>query len=185
MLHAKQKGDLIIRLRSATLTSDTHGTNTSGGSARVGSDTVPELDFTYFFTDNIAAELILATTKNSVDVAGVAHLGEVSLLPPVLTLQYHFQPKAKFSPYVGAGLNYTMFYDVKKSSAITAVKYEDSFGLAFQVGMDIAINDRWSFNVDLKKIYVSTDITVNNGSITTTDTDLDPWVFGVGFGYKY
>ena len=78
-----------------------------------------------------------------------------------------------------------MFYDVKKSSAITAVKYEDSFGLAFQVGMDIAINDRWSFNVDLKKIYVSTDITVNNGSITTTDTDLDPWVFGVGFGYKY
>ncbi len=187
---AKEAGDILVRLRMASLAPDTSGTTREvGGAAEVNQDTVPELDFTYFFTDNIAAELILATTRHRVSVlnssSGNLDLGEVSLLPPVLTLQYHFTPKAKFSPYLGAGLSYVMFYDVDKGAGLTGVKYKDSLGYAFQAGLDVAIDDRWSLNFDIKKIYVDTNITVNNGGINAPGVDLDPWVFSVGFGYRF
>lgn len=187
---AKGKGDLLMRLRSATLHPVAGGgTRELGGNADVGEDMVPELDFTYFFTDNIAAELILATTRHRVFVnnssSGNLDLGEVSMIPPVLTLQYHFLPKEKVSPYVGAGLNYIIFYDVSRGPSVTGVKYQDTLGYAFQVGLDVAIDDRWSLNLDVKKIYVETDITVNGGGVNAPNTDLNPWVFSVGFGYRF
>jgi outer membrane protein len=170
----KQKGDLLVRVRAVHFDPVANGTTSAGGDAWVNHDNVPELDFTYFITDNIAAELILATTRHRVNVQGVADLGKVSLIPPVLTLQYHFNPKGKFSPYLGVGINYTIFYDKKKSSAITSVDYDDLFGWALQAGMDYAVNDRWSINVDFNKVFVSTDITVNGGSIVGNNVDLDP-----------
>jgi len=187
---AKEAGDLLVRLRMASLTPDTGGgTREIGGTADVDQDTVPEVDFTYFFTDNIAAELILATTRHRAQVlnstSGNVDLGEVSLLPPVLTLQYHFRPKAKISPYLGAGLSYVIFYNVDKGAGVTGVKYEDSLGYAFQAGFDVAIDDRWSLNFDIKKIYVDTDITVNGGSINAPGVDLNPWVFSAGIGYRF
>lgn len=187
---AKEAGDFLVRLRMASLAPETNGTTREiGGAAKVNQDTVPEVDFTYFFTDNIAAELILATTRHRASVlnstSGDVDLGEVSLLPPVLTLQYHFNPKSKFSPYIGAGLSYVMFYDVEKAAGLTAVKYKDSLGYAFQAGLDVALDDRWSLNFDVKKIYVDTDITVNNGGINAPGADLNPWVFSVGFGYRF
>jgi outer membrane protein len=187
---AKEAGDFLVRLRMASLAPETNGTTREiGGAAKVNQDTVPEVDFTYFLTDNIAAELILATTRHRASVlnstSGDVDLGEVSLLPPALTLQYHFTPKAKFSPYIGAGLSYVMFYDVDKGPGLTAVKYKDSLGYAFQAGLDVALDDRWSLNFDIKKIYVDTDITVNNGGINPPGVDLNPWVFSVGFGYRF
>lgn len=187
---AKDAGDFMVRLRMASLIPDTSGTTREiGGGAEVIQDTVPELDFTYFFTDNIAAELILATTRHRASVlhssSGNVDLGRVSLLPPVLTLQYHFTPKAKVSPYLGAGLSYVMFYDVEKGSGLTGVEYEDSLGYAFQAGFDVAIDDRWSLNFDLKRIFVDTDITVNGGSINAPGVDLNPWVFSAGIGYRF
>lgn len=146
----KQKGDILVRVRAVHFAPVANGTTNAGGDAWINHDNVPELDFTYFFTDNIAVELILATTRHKVNVRGVADLGEVSLIPPVLTLQYHFNPKDRFSPYVGAGINYTIFYDKDKSSEITSVDYDDSFGWALQVGFDVAVNDRWSINFDVK-----------------------------------
>jgi outer membrane protein len=124
---AKEAGNLLVRLRMASLVPDTSGgTREIGGTADVDQDTVPELDFTYFFTDNIAAELILATARHRAQVlnstSGDVDLGEVSMLPPVLTLQYHFNPKSKFSPYIGAGLSYVMFYNVDKGAGVTGVK---------------------------------------------------------------
>lgn len=182
---AKQKGDLLVRLRVIHVDPDVSGTSSAGGSAEAGSDTMPELDFTYFFTDNIAVELILATTTHSVRVNGVASLGDVSLIPPVLTLQYHFNPKGKISPYVGAGINYTIFYDENPSSSISNVDYDDGFGWALQVGMDYAVNDRWSINFDVKKLWLETDVSVNSGAITAKGVDIDPWIFSLGIGYRF
>ena len=187
---AKDAGDIRLRLRSIGFLTDTSGTTDAlGGSARTSNDYVPELDITYFFTKNLAAELIAATTKHRVHVdnstAGELDLGTVRALPPVLTLQWHFNPDGKWSPYVGAGINYTIMYGASTGRSVTNVKYSNEFGYAFQAGLDYEIDDKWSINLDVKKVFVSTDITANSGGVNANGTDLDPWVVGFGFGYTF
>lgn len=187
---AKEAGDFMVRLRGIALVPDASGTTDAiGGSADVGNDYVPELDFSYFFTQNIAAELILATTRNTVKVKnsdiGTANLGRVSLLPPTLNLQYHFMPKDRFSPYIGAGINYTFFYNEKNGSSINSINYKNGFGYSLQAGMDYRLKGRWYLNVDVKKIFLETDIEVNGGAINANNVDLDPWIIGIGIGYLF
>jgi len=164
------------------------------GSVSVSDEYIPELDITYFITKHIAAELVLAAGNHDVTVKestlGDVDLGKVRLLPPVLALQYHFLPDGKFRPYIGAGINYTITFDEDEGSggggaAINNISYSNEFGYAFQIGMDIGIKDNWFVNVDLKKVFVQTDISVNDGAIISDDTDLDPWIFGIGFGYRF
>lgn len=187
---AKDKGDLLIRLRTIGFVPDSGGATAQfGGDADVGSAVVPELDITYFFTKNIAAELILATTQHKVDLrdstAGDLDLGRVQLLPPHLNLQYHFRPDKKFSPYLGAGIGYVFFFDEKDGSSINSINYKNSVSWSLQAGMDYKLNDRWSLNVDLKKVFVDTELHINGGGVTASDVDLDPWVFGIGVGYRF
>lgn len=187
---AKDAGDLLVRLRGVSFMTDTSGrTDTLGGSARTSDDQIPELDFSYFFTKHIAAELILATTKHTVEVkgstAGDLDLGTMRIIPPVLTLQYHFLPDGRFSPYVGAGVNYVIVADKSAGRSVNNVSYSNEFGFALQAGIDYRINDRWSVNIDVKKVFVDTDIRVNDGTIRADGTDLDPLIVGVGVGYRF
>jgi outer membrane protein len=92
-------------------------------------------------------------------------------------------PESRWSPYVGAGVNYTFFYDAKPGQ-FNSVKYDDGFGYAFQAGFDYAISGPWSLNLDVKKIFLDTDVSINGGA-TTTKAHLDPWVFGLGVGYRF
>ena len=182
----KSAGDMLLRGRAIFVTPDESASLSAGGDTSVSNDTVPELDFSYFLTDNIALELIAATTRHKVSwtPAGV-NLGKVSLLPPTLTVQYHFMPKARLSPYVGAGLNYTFFYNEDApGGAVTSVNYKNNLGYALQAGVDYALSGPWSVNADVKKIFLSTDVSVNGGAITGK-VDLDPWIFGVGLGYRF
>ena len=94
-------------------------------------------------------------------------------------------PDGKYRPYVGAGINYTIFYNAKApGGTVPAIAYEDNFGWALQTGIDIGINERWAINFDLKKAYLSSDANLNNGAILA-DVDLDPWVFGIGLAYRF
>jgi outer membrane protein len=113
-------------------------------------------------------------------------LGDVWLLPPTLTLQYHFNPKGQVSPYVGAGINYTIFYS-EDPGAAQDIEYDDGFGYALQAGVDIALQGDWFLNVDVKKLWLSTDATIRVNATTTVlaDVDIDPWIIGVGFGYRF
>ncbi len=187
---AKEAGDLLMRARVIYVAPDESATTSIGGTVGLNNDIVPELDFTYFLTDNIGVELILATTKHSATAINTAlgasvELGNAMLLPPTLTLQYHFNPKGVLSPYVGAGINYTFFYSENAAGgAITDIDLKDSFGLVLQAGVDFKVNDKWSFNVDLKKIWLNTDVSINGGGVTA-ELDINPWIFGVGFGYTF
>ncbi len=187
-VEAKSAGDILVRVRGLVFMPDVDGTTDAiGGSVEADNTFIPEVDFSYFITDNIALELIAAVTHHDMSLdnsdSGDLDLGDVWLLPPTLTLQYHFMPKAKFSPYIGAGLNWTLFFNRDKSTDITAINYTNSFGPAFQVGLDMAVTDRWSINIDVKKVFVQTDVKVN-GTINA-DVDLDPWIVGFGFGYTF
>jgi outer membrane protein len=187
---AKEAGDWIIRARAIVVEPDESADITAiGGSVNIDTAVMPELDFTYFFTDNIAAELILAVSPHDITAVNTAlgdvPVGNTTLLPPTLTLQYHFFPREQMSPYVGVGVNYTHFFDVDAAGpTVTDVKLDDSFGVALQAGIDFAISDRWLVNADVKKIWINTDATLNGGAIEA-DVDINPWVFGLGVGYRF
>ena len=143
----------------------------------------PELDFSYFFTKNFAAELILATTRHEVTLNGNS-LGKVSVLPPTLTLQYHFTELGAFKPYVGAGLNLTWFYKNDLKAGNTPLDVDStSVGGAVQAGLDYEFQKNWYFNLDYKYIWMSTD--VKAAGATLTNLKLDPSVFGIGVGYRF
>lgn len=164
---------------------------TIGGDVDIAPSYVPELDFTYFFSENWSAELILGTTNHDVKAiqtaAGEIDLGDVWLLPPTLTLQYHFATEG-FRPYIGTGLNYTIFYGVD-SGAVDDVEYDNSVGFAFQGGFDFDLDDKWFLNLDAKYILLSTDATVDAttalGATVGADVDINPLVIGLGVGMKF
>lgn len=178
----------IIRGRLINVDADEEGGTSIGGSTNAVEAVVPEVDFTYFFTKHIAAELILATSPHKMQANNTAignvELGDVWVLPPTLTAQYHFYPDAQFRPYAGAGFGYIAYHGVNKSNQITDISYDDGFSLALQAGFDYGINDNWAFNVDVKRIFHNTEVSVNNGAVTA-DVDLEPWVFGVGLSYRF
>lgn len=152
---------------------------------RVSSNTFPEVDISYFFTPNLAAELILTyPQKHDVSVAGIGKVGTFKHLPPTLSLQYHFTPDSKFSPYVGAGLNYTRLSSVNMDSVIPTARLErDSFGLALQAGVDFKLDKNWSLNLDVKKVQIRRDLSI--GGIKVSTVKVDPWLVGVGVGYRF
>ena len=172
------------------------------GNVEIGDQYVPELDITYFFTDNIAAELILAVTPHDVDAVGVTvpgalnnanvDLGDVWLLPPTLTLQYHFDTGTRFKPYIGAGVNATFFFNEDEGAVADGIDYDPSFGGALQLGVDYDLDGQpggWLLNADVKKVWINTDVTVDFttalGATVNADVDINPTVLGIGFGYKY
>jgi len=171
-----------VRARAIGVLPDTSSSLTPALNADVDDAWMPELDFTYYMTENVGFELILATTKHDVSASGI-DLGSVWVLPPTLTVQYHFNPGAQVQPYVGVGVNYTVFYGEDEPAGFN-VSYDDSFGFAAQAGVDFMLDEHWLVNVDVKKIWLSTDVNVNNGGVVGS-VDIDPWVVGVGVGYRF
>ncbi len=187
--HAQQaeEGDWLIRARAIHVNPRNDGGSTSiGGKPHAGTDLVPEVDITWFATPNIGLELIAATTEHAMKVnkGTSVDLGSVKLLPPTLTAQYHFTNPClgKLKPYVGAGINYTHFYNADHPG-LNAVKYDDAFGTVVQAGTDYKLTDKIYLNADIKQVFLSTDVTVNNS--VTAKANLNPVIAGVGIGYRF
>lgn len=185
-----------VRLRAVGVAPDESASiGIIGGDVAISNALIPELDFTYFFTENFAAELILGTAKHDVQAintaAGDVNLGSVWLLPPTLTAQYHFYTSDKkvFKPYIGAGVNYTLFYNVK-SGDVADVSYDNALGYAAQLGFDLMLDETFFINVDVKRLFLSTDVSVDAsnlapGLIIPAEVDINPWLVGVGVGIKF
>lgn len=186
-------GDFMVRVRGLGVLPDVSSKVSSpvGGKIDISNDFIPEVDFSYFFTPNFSLELIAGTTRHSVtdkgSVVGDTHLGTVRLLPPTLTAQWHFLPNERINPYVGAGINYTIFYDAKNGSQHSGIRYDDNFGYALQAGVDVNLAGNWYANLDVKKIFLKTTAHVSAAKAipTTAKVDIDPWIVGFGIGYKF
>jgi outer membrane protein len=171
----------LVRVRALHLNWD----NGQGGAldaVKAENKTIPEVDLSYFFNKNLALELVL-TYPQSVDVKlGSTNLGSVKALPPSLLLQYHFTDLGAFKPYVGLGVNYTLFTDRKLAGG--AVKLENStFGYAAQIGADYMFDKNWGLNIDLKYAKIEPDVSISG--VKVGSVDLNPTMLGVGFTYKY
>lgn len=178
------EGDWLVRGRLINVMPDASGDGEAEG-LDVDDNITTEVDVTYFFADRWAAELIVATTSHEVTApseGGKVSLGSASLLPPTFVVQYHFMPDGKVRPYVGAGINYTIFYD-QTGVLADLDDLDNSFGLAAQAGIDFMLNDTMSFNVDLK--YISLDTDVSDAGMKLGTVTIDPWILGVGFGWRF
>lgn len=164
---------------------------------KVDNAVVPEVDITHMVTDNIGFELIAATSKHSVSgttgtTGSIGKLASTWVLPPTLTAQYHILPQAKVRPYVGAGINYTLFYSEKASDAFEAaagdthVHLKSSFGWAAQAGVDIDLTDKMFLNLDIKYIDIRTTARLVTEDLSTqrVKVNLNPIVVGVGLGFR-
>lgn len=180
-----------MRLRGTYVVPDASADITTiGGSVDISKTVIPELDFTYFFANRFSANLILGTTKNKVTATntslGNVELGHVWLLPPTLTFLYHQPLGGDVLPYIGAGVNYTVFYSKSFSDPVTYISYKNRFGFAMQLGSDFDISKKWFINVDIKKILLKTKNTVQAAGATVySDTKINPWLFSAGVGIKF
>ncbi|WP_108818314.1 OmpW/AlkL family protein [Pseudovibrio sp. Alg231-02] len=187
---ASEKSPWQIRVRAlGVITEDSGSVSGVPGSDLSYSNTVvPELDITYYFTENIAAELVLGTTWANVDGDGAlagTDVGDTWILPPTLTLQYHFTNFGAFKPYIGAGVNYTIFYN-QDANDVDDLDIENTFGAALQVGFDYMIDDNWGVNLDVKKLFLEPDFDVKVGSDKLKGTaELNPWLVGAGITYRF
>lgn len=163
----------------------------------IGDARALELDFTYMLNPHFGFELILGTTEHEISGEGSLEgvtVGSTRVLPPTLTAQYHFLPDSFIRPYVGAGLNYTLFYASYASKELenalgdynTSLSLSSSMGLAFQVGVDIALKKNFFINIDIKKIHMKSKATVETADNTReVDVDINPLVIGIGAGMVF
>ncbi|MFY2831474.1 outer membrane protein OmpW [Vibrio parahaemolyticus] len=194
---AHKQGDFVLRVGAASVVPNDRSDKILGSQEelKVDSNTQLGLTFGYMFTDNISLELLAATPFShdiSTDLLGLGDIADTKHLPPTLMVQYYFgEPQSKFRPYVGAGLNYTIFFDEgfnnkAKNVGLTDLKLDDSFGLAANVGVDYMINDQWFLNASAWYANIETEATYKfGGAKQKTDVKINPWVFMISGGYKF
>jgi outer membrane protein len=112
-------------------------------------------------------------------------VADVKHLPPTVSFQYHFAPEARFRPYVGAGLNATIFFSEHTTGALEGQKLSlgTSFGGAAQAGMDFDFTDNWFLNADVRWMDIDTKAKLDGTSIGTVG--IDPLTFGISVGRKF
>jgi outer membrane protein len=181
-----QESPWLVRARAVYIDPANKSAPVAGTGAadriHVSTKTIPELDISYFFTKNIAAELILTyPQKHDVTLDG-AKIGTFKHLPPTLTAQYHFLPGTTIDPYVGAGVNYTLLSKVNLLGGAGSLEH-DSFGLALQAGVDFKLDKNLSINLDVKKVQIRSDVNISGAR--ASDVKVDPLLIGVGVGYRF
>lgn len=180
--HAQDAGDWILRtgIHNVRPKSDNHGiVNVDAGSSLT-------FNGTYFIAPNWGVELLAALPfEHDVKLNGGGKVAETKHLPPTLSLQYHFNPNRSWRPYVGVGLNYTLFFDEKTGGALAGSKLEldPSWGLAAQLGLDVQLGSNWFVNVDGRWLDIDTDAKLNGQDLGTVE--IDPYAFGLSVGRRF
>lgn len=175
----------LVRVRAVELLS--RNKDTTPLNLSINDRVIPELDISYFFTENIAAELVLTYPQRQRLSAGGTRIGSFKHLPPTLTLQYHFTDLGAFKPYVGVGLNYTHLSSVHFNPAVVSALHPDisraSFGAAFQIGLDYEVSKNVYLNLDVKRLNLSTNVTSFGTKVG--EFKVDPVLIGLGVGYRF
>lgn len=194
---AHKQGDFVVRAGLASVVpNDDSGAVLDDSSLGLEVDSNTQFAFTlgYMITDHLSVEILGASpfshdinlTVNGVDQG---QLGDTKHLPPTFMLQYYFgAPESTWRPYVGAGINYTVFFDesLVSGAPVSDLNLDDSWGLAANLGVDYMLNDDWFVNGSVWYADIDTDASYKAGGQTyTTKVEIDPWVFMISGGYKF
>ncbi len=190
---AHQAGDIIVRAGVAVVAPNESSPIVADvAEFGVSDDTQLGLNFGYMLTDNIGIELLAATPfSHDITLGELGKIAETKHLPPTLVAQYYFgDAHSKLRPYIGAGVNFTNFFDNEFTNdlegALTDLSMSNSWGLAAQVGLDYQINESWLINASVWYAQISTDVKFNLGDAPQkVETDIDPWVYMISVGYTF
>jgi len=178
------EGSLMVRARAVYI--DSADKDSTGLGLTLKNKTIPEVDVTYFFTPNLAAELILTYPQKHDLRSNGDKIGSLKHLPPTLLAQYHFD-LGGFKPYVGAGINFTKFSSVRFNSAVRDSLDpsidSNSWGGALQVGVDVPLSDNLYLNFDVKKIFMKTDVFSAGNKVG--EFKVNPVLVGAGVGWRF
>jgi outer membrane protein len=191
---AHDAGDLMLRVGAAGVypTGESDEITAIAPGAEVEADSAWSLGLSlaYMLTDNVGVGLLAAwpfehDIEASGSISALGDVGEITHLPPTLTLQYYFNNSSAFTPFVGAGLNYTFIYDEDTKGALAGADLEadDSWGYALEAGVDYAINDNWMVSGQVYYINIETEAKVSG--VGDFDVDINPWVYLITAGYKF
>lgn len=172
------EGSWMVRARAVRL--DSANSDSTGLGLTVNNKWIPEVDVSYFYNKNVALELVLTVPQKHTVYAGGTAIGSLKHLPPSLLAQYHFDATG-FKPYVGAGINYTRFSSLNLPAGVDVKR--SSWGPALQVGVDVPLSGNMYFNLDVKKVYIQTDVSAAGANIGTFK--VDPVLVGVGLGWRF
>ncbi len=182
---AQSKGDFTLGLGLGWV-EPTQNSNTLAGRVDVDGNLRPTLTVEYFIADNLGIELLASWPfEHDINLQGFGKIAETKHLPPTLSLQYHFANQSQFTPFVGAGINYTYFFDEDGKGALagTSVNLDDSWGLALHAGLDYAISDKAALRADIRYIDIETDVEV--GGVDIGKVKIDPWIFNVAYVIRF
>ncbi len=194
---AHKQGDILVRAGLAAVVPNDSSDKVLGSPYELEVNTNTQLGLTigYMLTDNFSIELLAATPFShdiSTDLLGLGDIGKTKHLPPTVMVQYYFgEANSTFRPYVGAGVNYTNFFDEKfnstgKTAELSDLKLDDSWGLAANVGFDYMLDDNWFFNASAWYANIETTAKYKyEGVSQSTDVKINPWVFMIAGGYKF
>lgn len=183
---AQSQGDITLGFGLHSVTPDNSDSRTTAGLIDVDANIRPTLTVEYFVADNLGVELLVAWPfEHDINLVGTGEVAKTKHLPPTLSLQYHFANQSTVTPFIGAGVNYTYFFDDRGVGPLagTAVDLDNSWGFALHAGLDYAISDRGSLRADIRYIDIETDVKI--GGAPVGKVKIDPWVFGVAYVHKF
>lgn len=182
---ADDTGPWVVHFGAHVVDPQSDNGHLAGMKANIGSDTKPTVSAEYFFTPTWSAEVLAALPfKHTVRLDG-QKAATTKQLPPTVGINYHFLPDAKVSPFVGAGINYTRFFSTKGAGLLDGahVKIDNSWGAAAHAGVDVQLAPRWLLTADVRWIDIGGDVHVNGANVGKAT--VNPWVYGVSFGYRF
>lgn len=179
---------LMVRVGVHNVDPKSDNGSLAGGAldVEVDSQVGPTFNINWYFTPNLALDVLAALPfKHDISVNNGALTGSTKHLPPTVSLQYHFMPSGSIDPYLGLGVNYTMFWEDKIDNGGPGLELDNSFGLAAQVGVDFALDAarKWVVGVDARYIDIDADATVGGADVGTVE--IDPLAYGVNLGYRF
>lgn len=184
---AQQAGEWTIGIGAHQVNPTSDNGSVVGGTldVEVGSDVKPTITAEYFIRDNLGIEVLASWPfEHDIDIVGVGRVGSTKHLPPTVSLQYHFG-QGTVKPFVGLGVNYTLFLSEDTEGALAGADLEldSSFGLAAHAGIDFEVGEKGAIRIDARWIDIDTDAKLNGTDIGTVE--IDPLVYGLAYVFKF
>lgn len=158
----------------------------NGDVVEVKNDTMFTFDVVYMITRNWGVELLAALPfEHDIALVDGPTVASTKHLPPTLSVVYHLLPEAAIQPYVGLGLNVTLFFDEDTRGPLAGsnLSLDNSVGAAAVVGVDIELGSNWFLNADVRYLDIETDAKLDGVALETVE--IDPWAFGLNLGYRF
>ena len=185
---AQSQGDWTVAIGAHQVDPKSGNGRLAGGTLAVdvGGDVRPTVMAEYFVRDGLGIELLAALPfEHDIAVAGLGTVGSTRHLPPTVSLQYHFNHAGALSPFVGAGVNYTTFFEEETRGALAGSRLtlDDSWGAALHAGVDIRVGERGAIRVDARWIDIDTDVSLDGAGLGTVE--IDPLAYGAAYVWRF